>query len=156
MPSAWSNWKYKKGINVDFRCKSLQPQPEDSFPRKTPTAFVPADLTTLHCFICKLQALKTPSNRCFMRRPSKTAFPTKKQSLLLDNNENRNSSLGNIILKSDFPTNHTQLVSNAMFLSDYGIPADFLPVSILWVSVLPQQQQKKGNKTPSWSYIGGR
>lgn len=56
---------------------------------------------------------------------SKTAFPTKKQSLLLDNNENGNSSLGNIILKSDFPTNHTQLVSNAMFLSDYGIPADF-------------------------------
>jgi len=56
---------------------------------------------------------------------------TKKQSLLLDNNENRNSSLGNIILKSDFPSNHTQLISNGIFLSDYGIPEDFSPVLIL-------------------------
>lgn len=50
---------------------------------------------------------------------------TKRQSLLLDNKENRNSSLGNIILKSDFLTNHTQLVSDAIFLSNFGNPADF-------------------------------
>lgn len=156
MPSAWSNWKYRNELMWTLDANPCNHNLKIAFQGKHQQPFVPADLTTLHCFICKLQALKTPSNRCFMRRPSKIAFPTKKQSLLLDNNENRNSSLGNIILKSDFPTNHTQIVSYAMFLSDYGIPADFLPVSILWFSLLPQQQQKKGNKTPSWSYIGGR
>lgn len=68
----------------------------------------------------------TPSTRssCYPTQ-SKTAFPNKQQSLLLDNSENRNSSLGNKIFKSDFPTNHTQLVSSAMVLRDYGVPADF-------------------------------
>lgn len=86
-----------------------------------------------HCFVCKLQVLKTPSHGCFVRRPipfKARLLSQTKSSLLLYNNENRNSSLGNIILKSDFPTNHTQLVSNAMFLNDCGIPADF-SISIL-------------------------
>lgn len=112
--------------------------------------FVPTDLATsalLHLQTASTEDPK-PWTLCEKICPiqSKTAFPKKKQSLLLDNNENRNSSLGNIILKSDFPTNHTQLVSNAMFLSDYGVPADFSPVSILWFP--PSSQQKKQTNSP--------
>lgn len=146
---AWPNWKYGRN-KCGFRCKSSRPQSEHGFPRKTPNVLCPCRphyLCTAPFANCKFWSPQ-PLMLCKKSYPiqSKTAFPNKKQSLLLDNNEKRNSSLGNIILKSDFPTNHTQLVSNAMFLSDYGIPEDFSPVSILWFP--PSSQQRKQAKPP--------
>lgn len=119
-------------MNVDLHAKPQDHNLKMAFQEKQ--LFVPADLATSVLLHLQTASSEDPKPWMLCEKTtypvqSKTAFPNKKQ--LLDNNENRNSSLGNIILKSDFPTNHTQLVSNAMFLSDYGIPADFSPVSIL-------------------------
>lgn len=146
------------GINVDLDANPHDHNLNLAFQEKRQTALCPCRphyLCTAPFANCKFWSPQ-PQMLCKKSYPiqSKTAFPNKKQALLLDNNEKRNSSLGNVILKSDFPTNHTQLVSNAMFLSDYGIPADFSAVSILWFP--PSSQQKKASKTPSQSYMGWR
>lgn len=135
------------GINVDLDANPHDHNLNMAFQEKRQTFFVPHYVCTAPFANCKFWSPQ-PRMLCKKSYPiqSKTAFPNKKQSLLLDNNEKRNSSLGNIILKSDFPTNHTQLVSNAMFLSDYGIPEDFSPVSILWFP--PSSQQRKQAKPP--------
>lgn len=69
IPSAWTNWKHNRN-ECGFRCKSSQPQSEDAFPRKTPNSSLSLQTSLLlYCSICKLQVLKTPSHRCFVRRP---------------------------------------------------------------------------------------
>lgn len=147
---AWPNWKYGRN-KCGFRCKSSRPQSEHGFPRKTPNALCPCRphyLCTAPFANCKFWSPQ-PRMLCKKSYPiqSKTAFPNKKQSLLLDNNEKRNSSLGNVNLKSDFPTNHTQLVSNAMFLSDYGIPADFHQFQFCDFLHLPNKESKQNPLT---------
>lgn len=156
MSSTWPKWKHNMN-ECGFRCKS--PWPIWRWLSKKnhhQTALCPYR----SCYLCAASFIN-----CKLWRPQamdalweeishskQDCFPKqKKQSLLLDNDENRNSSLGNIILKSDFPTNHTQLVSNAMFLSDYGIPADFfISFNFAISSIFPTRKQTKTPHNLIW------